>query len=272
MKVHGSTVIPSMSRSRMGNKELRWLRLWASKVLLLNDEMFEEALAEGFPREQLLFMANPIDVERFRPADPDERFQLRTELGIRPEAFVIVYVGRLSPEKGVDWLLESFATAAPELPGAQLLLVGDGPIRASLEQRASELGLSAERVRFVGRVPNEEVPRWLRAANTFALVSPNEGFSCALAEAMASGLASVVSDIPANSQLVEESIHGSLVPAGDIAATAAAFARQARDLSATQEMGARARQRVVDHYSTDRVVDQYEALFAEIMHDGEASR
>jgi glycosyltransferase involved in cell wall biosynthesis len=104
------------------------------------------------------------------------------------------------------------------------------------------------------------------------LVSPNEGFSCALAEAMASGLASVVSDIPANSQLVEESIHGSLVPAGDIAATAAAFVRQASDFSATQEMGARARQRVVDHFSTDRVVDQYEALFAEIMRTGEDSR
>ena len=84
-----------------------------------------------------------------------------------------------------------------------LVLVGDGVQRAELETLAQALHLGPRQIRFVGRVNITEVPLWLRSSDVFALTSPSEGFSCALLEAMAAGLPPVVTDIPANQQLVE---------------------------------------------------------------------
>jgi len=132
-------------------------------------------------------------------------------------------------------------------------------MRAELETLAAELGIAA-RVRFVGRVPLMEVPFWLRAGDAFALTSPNEGFSCALVEAMASGLPCVVSDIPANRQLVENGVQGITVPFDGIAAISAAFAQLAGDVEGRRRMAEAARS-TAENYSIDRVVDRYEDLF-----------
>lgn len=265
VKLHGSTVIAGLEHSRAGRLELRWMAGWASRVMVLNDEMVEEALAAGIPAEKLLYMPNPIDVEAFSPAPAGERAALRHRLGIPDAARVLLYTGRLSQEKGLVWLLDAFALAAPQAPGALLVLVGDGAMRPALEAQAAARGLGADRIRFVGRVPGSEVPNWLRAADAFALVSPNEGFSCALAEAMAVGLPAVVSAIPANVQLIDDGVHGYTAPAGNLEATAAAILRLLGDSETCRRMGQAARQRVVENYSVDRIGDLYEALFREIL-------
>lgn len=142
-----------------------------------------------------------------------------------------------------------------------LALLGDGPIRAQLEARVRALGLPENAVRFLGRVPADDVPQYLQAADAFALVSPNEGFSCALAEAMAVGLPAVVSAIPANVQLVQDGLQGYTAPPGDVDATANAIARLMEDAAQRASMGEAARSMVVTNFSTNQVVDQYEALF-----------
>ena len=106
---------------------------------------------------------------------------------IPPDAVVAIYVGRLAPEKGLTELAGGFAQAAGAVPRALLILVGDGPARPALETLARDLGV-AGRIRFAGRVAASEVPLWLRASDVFCLTSPNEGFPCALAEAMSAGL------------------------------------------------------------------------------------
>jgi glycosyltransferase involved in cell wall biosynthesis len=120
-------------------------------------------------------------------------------------------------------------------------------------------------VLFSGGVDVSEVPRWLRASDVFTLTSPNEGFSCALAEAMSAGLASVVSRIPANVQLIEDEIHGLLAPVGGDSAMAGALLRLFRDPALRGRMGQAARQRILDNYSTDQVAERYETLFAEVL-------
>ena len=265
MKVGGSGVIPRMKASRAGRAELRWLRRWSARVLILNDGMAEEASAENFPPEQILWMPNPVDTEHFRPAPPEEKAGLRAELGIAADRLVVVYVGRLSHEKGLPPLLNGFALAAREEPRAMLVLVGDGHLRSELEGLARELGLGPGQVLFGGRVDASEVPRWLAASDVFTLMSPNEGFSCALAEAMSAGLPAVVSRIPANVQLIEDGVHGFATPVGDDSAMAAALLRLFRDRDLRCRMGQAARQRIVDNYSTGQVVDRYEDLFAQIL-------
>jgi glycosyltransferase involved in cell wall biosynthesis len=265
MKVGGSAVIPRIRASRVGRLELRWLRQWAARLLILNQGMAQEAMEEGFTREQMLWMPNPVDTEQFRPCAADEIARLRAGFGIPPQALVAVYVGRLSHEKGLLELLRGFALAAREEPRAMLVLVGDGAMRGELEATAAQLGLAPSQVLFSGRVDVAKVPEWLRASDVFTLLSPNEGFSCALAEAMSASLPSVVSHIPANAQLVDDGVHGLLTAVGDDAATAGALVRLFRDPALRARMGQAARQRVVENYSTGQIADRYEALFAEVL-------
>ena len=175
--------------------------------MILNKGMFEEATAAGLAPERLLWMPNPVDTEEFSPCDPTQREALRAELGIGPQALVALFVGRLAPEKEIPSLLLAFARVVAKLPHACLVLVGDGPVRGALERQAGELGLTGHAC-FTGRQFPAEVLRWLRVSDIFTLVSSNEGFSCSLAEAMSVGLPSVVSHIPANTQLVDAGIHG----------------------------------------------------------------
>lgn len=267
MKISGSSIITLMQGDWLGRLELRFLRKWAERVMILNSGMAKEAAAAGFLPEQLLWMPNPVDTDEFAPCSAERRLELRARLGIPASAAVALFVGRLAPEKELSSLLRGFAAATR---GGQagssslLVLVGDGPMRTALETLAAELGLS-ERTRFTGRLSVEEVRHWLQASDVFTLVSSNEGFPCSLVEAMSAGLPSVVSDIPANTQLVDDGVQGLHAALRDESAIAGALQRLLADAEARLRIGAAARERVAANYSTDKVIDRYEALFVEAL-------
>jgi glycosyltransferase involved in cell wall biosynthesis len=265
MKVGGSNVIPVMRRSRMGRRELDWMQQWRVPVMVLNEGMKEEARADGFPEDQIVWMPNPIDPDEFRPAEPGESASWRESHGIPAAVPVVVYVGRLSREKGLRELIAGFARGAQRYPDALLLLVGDGAMRSELETLARAANLTPQQIRFIGRVPASEIPMWLRASDVFALTSPSEGFACALLEAMAVGLPSLVSAIPANLQLIDDGIHGITVPFGNEEVTADAFAKLIHDPELRQKTGSAARIRAVENYSTTKVVERYETLFEKLI-------
>jgi glycosyltransferase involved in cell wall biosynthesis len=265
MKFGGSGVVPLMRASRVGKWELEWLKKWAARLMVLNQGMVREAVADGFREEQLYWMPNPTDVTAFAPAGTAQRAGLRQERGLSESAPVALYVGRLAPEKGLPWLVDGFAAARRECPEAVLVLLGDGPARAGVEERARELGLPPDAVRMPGRVSPAEVAEWLRAADVFALTSPSEGFSCALAEAMSCGLPSVVSDIEANVQLVTDGVEGRLVPVGDAARIGAALSELLGDAARRRMMGEAARRKIVENFSLEEVVRRYETLFGGIL-------
>jgi glycosyltransferase involved in cell wall biosynthesis len=262
MKVGGSGVLPAMALSPTGRLEIRWLRRWADRIMILNEGMRAEALAARLPADRLVWMPNPVDTEHFRPVVDAERLRLRAQHDLPPDAFVIIYTGRLAPEKSLHLLVEAFATVWRQRAHAYLVLVGDGPMRAALTEQTRGQGCQ-DNARFVGSVAPLEIPRWLQMADVFALVSLSEGFPCALVEAMSTGLASVVSDIPANRQLVQSEQHGLLSPAGDISATAAALTRLLDDPELRALMGAEARRSVKQHYATERVLELYETMLGE---------
>jgi glycosyltransferase involved in cell wall biosynthesis len=265
MKIGGSGVIPLMTRSRSGRIELRWLRQWAQRVMILNQGMHQEAIQEGFPAKQLYWMPNPVDTDEFAPCVPEERPKRRTQFGIPLMARVVLYCGRLAPEKALPSLIQAFALAVRRIPEAMLVLVGDGPLQESLTAQAGELQIPPDCIRFAGRVSPSEVCSWLQIADVFALVSFSEGFPCALVEAMSAGLACVVSDIPANSQLIESGRHGVLAPAGDSEAIGAGLISLLEAPELRARMGVAARRRVLENYSTAKVADRYEALLREVL-------
>jgi glycosyltransferase involved in cell wall biosynthesis len=267
MKVSGSRVITTMRSSWLGRLELRLLRWWAHRVMILNSGMAEEATAAGLEPDRLLWMPNPVDTDEFAPCAPERRRELRARFGIEPPAPAIIFVGRLAPEKELPSLIRAFAAVRRDVPNATLVLVGDGPMRSQWEMLAAGLSLAGA-VRFTGRQTGAEVREWLQASDVFALVSSNEGLPCSLLEAMSAGLPSVVSDIPASVQLVEEEVHGLHAASGSPDLIAGALTRLLLDAPLRARMGVAARQRMLAGYSIDKVTDCYEALFSEMLDAG----
>jgi glycosyltransferase involved in cell wall biosynthesis len=260
MKISSSIIVPMLSKSMAGRLELHWLRKWARFVMILNEEVRQQAMERGFSPEQLVWMPNPVDTDEFSPASSAERMRLRSHLGVPATAQVILYCGRLAPVKALPSLLDAFAIVIKRLPQAMLILIGDGPMRTELMEQSKKLQFAEESIRFVGRLEPTEIPFWSKIADVFALVSFSEGFSCALAEAMSTGLACVVSDIPANRQLIKAQEEGLLTPEGDSKAIANAILGVLEDSALREQMGRKARQTILDNYSIKLVADRYESL------------
>jgi glycosyltransferase involved in cell wall biosynthesis len=265
MKFSGGGEILRLRESRLGRLELLVLRSLAHRIMVLNDGMMEEAAGSGFDMRRMLWMPNPVDTDDFCPCGEDRRRELRRAMSLPPAARVVVFTGRLAPQKALPYLLGAFALVTRLHPEAILALVGDGPSRAELEGRVGELGLERN-VRFVGMIDRTGVREWLQASDVFALISPLEGFSCALLEAMSAGLPSVVSEIPANTQLVDDEVHGLVTRFGDEQAIARAIERLVKDPSLCSRLGAAARTRILDNYSAEKVAQRYETLFRELLH------
>jgi glycosyltransferase involved in cell wall biosynthesis len=264
IKISGSSIITMMRQTFLGRLELDWLKKWAYRVMILNAGMAEEAAAAGFRPSHLLWMPNPVDTSEFTPVSAGERRALRAQLHIPDRAAVLIYVGRLAPEKELPSLLRAFAAVRQRVPGALLTIVGEGPDREALTMLTGRLELT-DSVRFTGRQTIAEVRQWLQAADVFALVSSAEGFPCSLVEAMAVALPAVVSSIPANLQLIDAGVHGLHAALRDEQAIAAALVELLSDPALRARMGEAARRRVVENYSMDKVLDRYEALFYEAL-------
>ncbi|MEH3147863.1 MAG: glycosyltransferase [Methylobacterium frigidaeris] len=189
---------------------------------------------------------NAVPVEAATPA-PDE-----AALTARPP--LILSVGRLAPEKDFPTLIRAVA----RLPGeARLVILGEGPERASLEALAGALGLG-DRV----MLPGYAASPWpaYAGARVFALSSRSEGFGNVVVEALASGLPVVATDCGGPREILADGRHGALVPVGDEAALAAALARvlaRPGDPVPRRERAAR--------FATGRIVGDYLALFEAVV-------
>jgi glycosyltransferase involved in cell wall biosynthesis len=260
MKISSSIIVPVLDKSISGRLELRWLREWAQCVMILNDEVRHQLIDRGFPPQKLVWMPNPVDTDEFSPGNDGELAAFRSKFGVKGVSQVVLYCGRLAAIKALPSLLDGFSLVLQRFPEAVLILLGDGPLRTELMDHAKRLGLGTESVRFVGRTDPSEISSWVKIANVFALVSYSEGFSCALTEAMSTGVACVVSDIPANRQLITSGDQGLLVPVDDKNAIATAINRLLEDESLRESMGRSSRKRVLDHYSIDKVAQRYETI------------
>lgn len=129
-------------------------------------------------------------------------------------------VSRLERIKGMDLVVPAFAEVLKMYPAMQLLVVGDGTLRASMEEQAAQLGC-AHHIRFVGRQPQEELPQWYSQMDIVLMPSRSEGFGLTAIEAMAHGCVMVASDVGGLPEVVRDGICGLLHRTEDIADMAA---------------------------------------------------
>ena len=192
------------------------------------------------PSPRITVIPNGVPVPP--PTGQEERARARAELGVRDGDLVALFVGRLEPRKEPVVAAEAAELAASPTAPLVLLVAGDGPLSGALASRASSV------VRPLGF--RRDTDRLHAAADVFVLPSRREGMSMALLEAMARGLAPIVSDAPGNAEAVGDA--GRIVPVGDVQALAAGLAGLAREASVRVQLGAAARERVRQDLSAER--------------------
>jgi glycosyltransferase involved in cell wall biosynthesis len=225
------------------------------------------ARVDGFAGGRIEIIENGIDLGRYRSGG--DRMTLRRELGLDPGRRYVTAVARFHPVKDHAMLLRAFAAVAAARPDVDLLLAGDGPLRADLEKQAETFGITP-RVRFLGVRP--DVAAILQASDLFTLTSVSEAASLTLLEAMASGLAVVVTEVGGNPEIVRDGVEGLLVPRGDADAAAAALLQLLDDPARAAAIGSAGRQRVEERYQLQRTIDSYFALYQRVTGRLPASR
>jgi sugar transferase (PEP-CTERM/EpsH1 system associated) len=204
----------------------------------------------GIPDAKNLLINNGVDTAHFHPGAP------------HPEQFVIGTVGRVQDVKNQAALVDAFIALRAMLPGEhqrlRLVIVGDGPLRARLEEQVNAAGI-ADVVTLAGA--RTDIAELMRSFSVFALSSIAEGTPVTLLEAMACALPVVSTAVGGIPELVQDGVTGTLVPAGDSAALAAALASYAQDASLAARHGAAGRERIEKNNSVSAMVAAYAALY-----------
>lgn len=200
-------------------------------------------LEAGIAEERLIQLPLGVDPQIFHPGPP------------HAGPFRVLYVGRVELLKGVQYLLQAFSEL--RLTGAELWLAGPvlpeiGPILMRYE---------SQQVRIVGEVPHAELPAYYRGADVLVFPSVNDAFGLVILEAMASGLPVIATEHSGGPDVIEDKVHGFVVPIRDVEALKERIAWLYANREEAREMGRRARARVLEgftlqHYG-ERLLESY---------------
>lgn len=224
----------------------------ADAVLTVSDFLADLVRKAGCPPEKVRTLYTGVDVERFQPGSaPPARAQ-------------VLYVGRLAAKKGVTHLLRAMPAVAAEVPDVELVIAGDGDLRASLEAEAHRLGV---RARFLGIQTPDQVRALMQQATL--LCGPSvvdargnaEGLPFVFLEAQACGCPIVVSPSGGTAEGLEDGVTGIICPPGDEPALARAMLGILRDPARRAAMATAARARMVERFNLARQTALLEDLY-----------
>ena len=230
-------------------------------VIAVSEKIKAELVRTGSSPDRIVVINNGIDHRAFR-RNAAARDQLRQSLGIAADAVVIGAVGRLEDEKRFDQLLEAFTALRRTHPSAVLIIVGEGSLRAPLEQRMTALGVAAH-VRLVGH--RLDVADLHAAFDVFVQSSEREGTPNCVLEAMALETPIVATRAGGTAELVTDGTHGLLVPIHDVPALESALDRAISDRRAAAERVRAARARVETELSFDHRMRQVEQVYERLV-------
>jgi glycosyltransferase involved in cell wall biosynthesis len=231
--------------------QLGLFRRWRSafSVVATNSHAVAARMAEaGIGPTEVIWNGVPVRPQRGPLTDP-------------PTAAL---AGRLTSEKGIDVAVASMARVVEKLPTARLLIAGEGPERARLTDMIQRLGLT-QNVTLLGRVPRERLDEAFGTA--WVQVVPSkwaEPFGNVAAEGLMRGTAVIATNAGGLAEIVTHNDTGMLTPAGDVDALADAMLTIMGDRHLAEQMGSRGRERAIRHFSVDRFITDFEALYARL--------
>lgn len=203
---------------------------------------------------------NPAELPLFRAPSVAEKTEVKREMGLTGP--VVLYAGRLAPEKHADKIVRAVALLAREVPDLTFIMTGHGAESQHLKALAEKLGI-AERVRMTGFIPMEKLAAYYRAADIFAIMSTADSQSVSLMQGYAAGLPAVGARSRGLIDYLPEDC-GFLVEPGDVEALAARLKELAEDPLLRERMG-KAGINFVKQFSPAAVADRWERIYAEAM-------
>jgi len=179
----------------------------AETVIALTKDMKKKIESFGFNVKNIFVVPNGIELEKFKVLS---KINIRKELEISEDKKVVLFVGTLTPRKGIKYLIEALNIVKQKNPNIKLLLIGDGDQKQGLEKLAETLDLK-KNISFVGKVENKEIPKYMTASDIFVLPSLSEAFGVVNLEAMACGLPIIATRVDGIPDVVKDRENGFLV-------------------------------------------------------------
>ncbi|MEM1355063.1 MAG: glycosyltransferase family 4 protein [Planctomycetota bacterium] len=235
------------------------------RFLAISRVIHEEFVGQGVSESKIVQITNGVDMNRFQPAPPEQRDRLREQFGWSDQR-VLIYTGKLNRGKGLELLLRSWKTIAPEYEDAHLVLVGGGANQhLSCEQRLLDFVAEhalGDRVTFTGNVSN--VSEYLQAADLFVFPSESEALGLSLVEAMACGLPAVATAVGGILDVIDDERVGLLSPVDDELAFTAQVRRLLDDPSLAAGLAKAGQASVTRCFGMTGVARQHIELFNEL--------
>ncbi len=246
-------------------KQSRWYILWRVKRMLEKSDRViapsnavERVIQKLAPQTSTQVLPTGVDTRKFASGNRDAT---RAKLGIKPDEVALLYVGRIAPEKNLEFLMRA---VAPILTGqkAKLLMVGGGPDMDAMRSYAARLGIGA-RVIYTDFIEPEEMPNYFAAADIFTFASRTETQGLSIAEALCAGLPCVVVNAMGAAEAIEPEGDGFLVPHNE-----ARFREAVARLVCEPPLRARFKKRALERapeFSKERRVGQLLDLYGDVV-------
>jgi glycosyltransferase involved in cell wall biosynthesis len=235
-----------------------WIERWAcrnvDRFVCVSEAVARHCRSHGYPEAKLAVIANGVDAAEFAQATPIDLVDLGVPAGRR----ALVFIGRLDRQKGLDDLLAACPQLFEQLSGHDLLIVGDGPLRAVLMQQAARLGVSS-RVHFTGW--RADVPAILAAADLLVLPSHWEGMPNVVLEAMAAGKPVVATRVEGVEEALGASARDQCVAVGSQEELVQRIVHFAQAVHLARDVGQANQQRAKCDFSLEAMVTRYEELY-----------
>jgi glycosyltransferase involved in cell wall biosynthesis len=241
----------------------RGLASSTTALVAVSPEVRDDLVALGVaPEEKFTVIRLGVELEERVNASPETRTRARRMMGVPDGRFTVGWIGRMTAVKRTEDILLAFQGLVESGTDACLCLVGDGPDREGTEQLAADLDLM-DRCLFLGY--QDDVAPFYAAFDALVLPSANEGTPVSVIEALAGGRPVVATRVGGVPDVVRDSVDGFLVEPGDVGALADRLGQLAADPALAQRMGAAGRERVLERYSVERLVDDVDALYRRLL-------
>lgn len=232
----------------------------ADRVVCDSQILNREIIQMGISPDKISIIQFGVDTQTFSPAQRSS--ELRTKLAI-DNAPIVVCIRSLKPVYNVSTVIRAIPLVLAQVPQAQFIIAGDGSQRTYLIELANSFNISAN-VHFIGQIAHHEIPKLLAASDVYVSTSLSDSTSLSLQEAMACGLPTVVSDLPANKEWVKDGESGYIRPAQDAQGIAECIMALLNNPSQRQEFGKMGRAKIVSEADYVVNLQKAERLYLEL--------
>jgi len=242
LTVHGSDINNIPQKGLLKKLSIHTLKN-VGQIIAVSSALKNKIADFGISTNKISVIPNAVNINDFLAGFKDTN------------EFKILFVGRLVPVKGLEYLIEAMERVTKEIPQATLTIVGDGPLRKELEKVVEELSMQ-DKIRFAGMQPHSKIPKYMQEADLFVLPSLSEGLPLVLLEAMAASTPVVTTNVGGIPDAVIDGETGILIPSKNTDALSKAIVSLLGDRIKQKVMGEKARKNIEERFVWSIVVDE----------------